>query len=64
MPVQTNIIIFAINENFSATDFVEKAKEKNIYCTTFGKNKVRMVTHLDYTNDMHELVLKTLPNIF
>jgi len=64
MPVQSNIIIFSIDEKFSAVDFVEKAKDKNIFCTTFGKNKVRMVTHLDYTNDMHEIVLKTLPNIF
>ena len=64
LPVETNIIIFTIDQKYSATNFVEKAKEKNIFCTTFGKNKVRMVTHLDYTNDMHEFVLKTLPIIF
>jgi threonine aldolase len=64
LPVQTNIIIFTIHQDFSAVDFVEKAKTKNIFCTTFGKNKVRMVTHLDYTSEMHEIVLKILPNIF
>jgi threonine aldolase len=64
LPVQTNIIIFTIHQDFSAVDFVEKAKAKNIFCTTFGKNKVRMVTHLDYTNKMHEIVLKILPYIF
>jgi len=29
-----------------------------------GGGKLRMVTHLDYTDDMHEKLLETLVSIF
>lgn len=64
LPVDTNIIIFSIDEKYNANDFVEIAKQRNIYCTTFGKNKIRMVTHLDYSWDMHEKVINTLSTIY
>ena len=28
-----------------------------------GQGKIRMVTHLDYTDEMHGYVLKTLKNL-
>ncbi|HAI37494.1 MAG TPA: threonine aldolase, partial [Maribacter sp.] len=34
--------------------------EKNILIIGMGQGKLRMVTHLDYTNDMHEELLKQL----
>ena len=60
-PIETNIVIFEIDESFMTRDqFVHKLKEKNILIIGMGQGKLRMVTHLDYTNDMHEELLKQL----
>ncbi len=62
-PVETNIVIFELNNDIKETDFVQKLKDNNILIIGMGNNKLRIVTHLDYTNNMHEKVLKTLENI-
>jgi threonine aldolase len=62
-PVETNIVIFELNNDFKETDFVQKLKDHNILIISMGSNKLRIVTHLDYTNDMHEKVLKVLKNL-
>ncbi|WP_321827045.1 threonine aldolase family protein [Maribacter dokdonensis] len=60
-PIETNIVIFEIDKSFMTSDqFVHKLKEKNILIIGMGQGKLRMVTHLDYTNDMHEELLKQL----
>jgi len=53
-PIETNIIIFEIDETkMSSEAFVEKLREKNIHIIGMGQGKLRIVTHLDYSNDMH-----------
>ncbi|MDQ1088132.1 low specificity L-threonine aldolase [Siphonobacter sp. SORGH_AS_1065] len=51
LPVHTNIVIFQLAEGLLATDYVQKLNEKGIRCAVFGKDKVRMVTHLDLHDD-------------
>ncbi len=54
-PIETNIIIFEIDEAYmSSTDFVAKLLERDILIIGMGQGKLRMVTHLDYTDTMHE----------
>jgi len=62
-PVETNIVIFELNNKISETDFIQKLKKHNILIIGMGSNKLRMVTHLDYTDVMHETVLKVLKNL-
>ena len=62
-PIETNIVIFEVNDTISEEDFLNQLKEKNIHIIGMGSNKLRMVTHLDFTNDMHEVVLKTLKSL-
>lgn len=62
-PIETNIIIFELNDTISETDFLNKLKTKNIHIIGMGSNKLRMVTHLDYTNNMHEVLLTTLKSL-
>ena len=62
-PVETNIVIFELNKDVDETSFVNKLGEKNIHIIGMGGGKLRMVTHLDYTNDMHEFLLATLKSI-
>ncbi|WP_435415348.1 threonine aldolase family protein [Polaribacter aestuariivivens] len=58
--IETNIIIFYVDEKIGADNFINKMKEKNILLTPMGEGRIRIVTHLDYTNEMHEILLKEL----
>lgn len=63
-PIETNIVIFEIDESYmSSNAFVDKLKEKDILIIGMGQGKLRMVTHLDYTQEMHEELLSIL-NVF
>ncbi|WP_394748647.1 threonine aldolase family protein [Spongiimicrobium salis] len=58
-PIETNIIIFEIDESkMAAATFVEKLKDKNVHLIGMGQGKLRIVTHLDYTDEMHQAFLK------
>jgi len=60
-PIETNIIIFEIDGNvMTETDFVGKLAEKKISIIGMGQGKLRIVTHMDYTDTMHESFLNTL----
>ena len=60
-PIETNIVIFEIDEFYMTSDiFVNKLKEKDILIIGMGQGKLRMVTHLDYTDAMHDVLLKQL----
>lgn len=50
-PVDTNIVIFRINDKILASDYVKKLEEKGIKSSPFGKHLVRFVTHLDFTDE-------------
>ena len=61
-PIETNILIFYVDKNIWELNFVEKMKAKNILLTSMGEGKIRIVTHLDYTNEMHQKLLEELKN--
>ncbi len=63
-PIETNIIIFELDESkMNETTFLEKLDEKNIAIIGMGQGKLRIVTHLDYTDEMHSYTLKTLSEL-
>ncbi len=63
-PIETNIIIFEINEELlSADDFIRKLNENNVHIIGMGQGKLRIVTHLDYTQEMHEAFLRILKHL-
>lgn len=53
-PVSTNIILAQLPQHITAAAFVEKLKEKQVYCVSFGKHLVRFVTHLDFKDKQLE----------
>ena len=59
-PIETNIIIFYVNEAVKESDFVNALKEKEILISSMGEGKLRMVTHLDFTEDMLEIVIREI----
>ncbi|SDH48622.1 threonine aldolase family protein [Winogradskyella thalassocola] len=62
-PIETNIVIFELNDGVDEAQFLNNLKEKNIHIIGMGSNKLRMVTHLDYTDQMHDKLLSELKSI-
>jgi len=62
-PVETNIVIFYLKEGVDENEFLDKMKQNNILMVSMGDGKLRMVTHLDYTDVMHNNCLNVLKTI-
>ena len=63
-PLETNIIIFEIDSDFMSEEkFIAHLADQGIKLIGMGQGKLRMVTHLDYTDDMHAQVLKVLNDL-
>ncbi len=60
LPVDTNIIIFNLTDKYTAVSFEEALKPYNIKLAAFGKQTIRFVTHLDFTDDMLAIVIDVL----
>jgi threonine aldolase len=52
MPVDTNIIIFSVGNPLTPEKVLQELSSSNIKATKFGPKEIRMVTHLDFTDDM------------
>ena len=59
-PVETNIIIFYVEDYLNADDFISSMAEKNILLTPMGDGKIRIVTHLDFSEEMLEKLVYEL----
>jgi len=51
-PVDTNIVIFEVSEKIKPEVVLQKLADKSIRALKFGPREIRMVTHLDYDDDM------------
>ncbi|BAO77196.1 threonine aldolase family protein [Winogradskyella sp. PG-2] len=59
-PIETNIIIFELNNDIDEISFLADLNKSDIHIIGMGSNKLRMVTHLDYTDAMHEKLISVL----
>ena len=62
-PVETNIIIFKNKDQFSTEDFISFMDHNGVKLIGMGDNKLRLVTHADYTADHHEKFINLLSKI-
>lgn len=62
-PVETNILIFSVKKGISDAVVISRLKERNILISSMGAGKLRMVTHLDYKQVMHDYVLEAIEKI-
>ena len=62
-PSETNIVIFELANNLNSNAFILKLKENNILISDMGQGKLRLVTHLDYTDTMHSKVLEAIKQL-
>jgi len=59
-PVETNIIILNLKSDMPAEKFMTTLKKDDILVSQMGKQAVRIVTHLDFTDDMLTTVEKAI----
>lgn len=63
LPVDSNILIFDINPKISGAEFEKKLFDNQIKIAAFGKQTIRFVTHMDFTDEMLERLEKVLRSI-
>lgn len=54
-PVETNIVIFEVADEHAVMDYCAK---NNLIISNMGQGKLRLVTHLDYTESLHKQAMK------
>jgi threonine aldolase len=60
MPVETNIVIFEVKDSYTPKTFCKKLEEHDILCLSISATQVRMVTHLDFSKEMLNKLLKVI----
>lgn len=60
LPVETNILIFSVIDTYTPQSFCEFLKERDILCIPISPTQVRMVLHLDVTNQMVKDLIQLL----
>ena len=62
--VETNIVIFDVTETGkTASQIAETMKGQNVLIHPFGKTLIRLVTHLDVTEEDVETALKAFKKV-
>jgi threonine aldolase len=62
LPVDTNIVIVQLDRTISETAYVKQLAAAGILAVSFGKQLVRFVTHLDFTDNHLTEMEKVLKN--
>lgn len=63
LPVYTNIVIFEIVEHIDFTTIIDKLAAQDIKVVPFGPQQIRMVTHLNFTDEMLGKTISTLKSL-
>ena len=63
LEVDSNIIIFNLNDKISSEKFITQLATNGVKAVGFGKQAIRFVTHLDFTDQMLEETLVILAAI-
>ncbi len=58
--IETNIVIFYVEDGIDTNDFIAKMESKGVLMISMGEGKLRIVTHLDFTDDMLDKLIKEL----
>lgn len=62
-PVYTNILIIEVRPNLELNYIIQKLVEHKILVAAFGSNQIRIVTHLDITDEMIGRTIDVLKKI-
>lgn len=59
-PVETNIIVFSLTNESHKMEIIQKFKEHGILVSSFGENMIRIVIHLDITDQCIDETCKVI----
>lgn len=62
-PIETNIVIFYLKNPLKEEAFMKQLTKEHIRISNMGQGKLRIVTHLDYTEDKHQRFIDVLSTI-
>jgi len=62
-PVETNIVIFEVKGKYTAQSLTEKLKENNILAMAISATQIRMVLHLDVTEEMVKETISVISDL-
>ena len=62
-PIETNIMFFDVKAPHTAESFLAELSSRGIQAVSFGKQTLRFVTHLDFTEKMLEKTLSVLAEL-
>lgn len=60
MPIETNIVVCSIDPRISHTEVIAKLATKNILTISFGPQQIRLVTHLNFNDEMLDKTISIL----
>ena len=63
MPVETNIIIFEVIDNYTARSLTEALKAHDILVIPISETQIRMVLHMDITEEMVKDTVKCIKSL-
>jgi threonine aldolase len=63
LPVETNIVIFTLNDDLSAQKFLDCLRAKGIRAGAMGHQTIRFVFHLEVSDDQTAVLLETLRSL-
>lgn len=61
--VETNIVIFYLQEDINENDFIQQLEHHGISIISMGEGKLRITTHLDFTDLMLEYFSEVIKNL-
>ncbi len=63
LTVETNIVVIELNDENKRDEYIQKLSEKGVKTIAFGPGMIRMVTHLDVSQQDITLLCELLPNL-
>lgn len=60
IPVETNILIFEVTGAYTPSSLCATLQKNDVLCLPVSESQVRMVTHLDFTKEMLNRLLKLI----
>jgi threonine aldolase len=63
LPVETNLVIFELKDHADQARFIAQLKEKSILLLPISEKRLRIVTHLDISEEMVDCFIRTVPHI-
>lgn len=63
LPVETNIVVIELNNPLDRDSYIQRLADQHIRTVAFGPGMIRMVFHLNVTEDQMDYLAVTLPTI-